>query len=809
MFHQRFAPALLALALLTHVSVAHAAHAPPPAPEGDGSVATTDDARALLFNPAAVGVRYPAELFAGFALEDARREWSGTLLTRGGFGAIALRQRDSSRAYGAAFAFGGEKLRFGWSPYWLVSNRATSKRVADHRIGLLSRPAPWLSVGVMVDRLFEPEFRAARRARRYSLGLGLRPLALSPARAHGWGTRVTLSGDVTIVDENEWSRSRVRIAGEFEPAPGVVMQVAFTDHTDIRATLTLRGVRWSLHGGGEPRRDRPQSRAYALSLHGGEEASVLAPRASRRVAVVRVGGLLADEAIGGLSLAGGETATVSARPIHHQLERALEDPLTRGVLLDLRGAGGMAQLEELRPRIARLRAAGKPVVAFMEYGGGRGDLYLASACDRAIATESAGFAPLGLRVERRYWREALARLGLRVQRSSTGAYKSAFRNFSVDSMPAADSAAVLRDLDVRQRLFTDAVCSGRKLSPEQLAPFLDGRPWIPAELVRGGVLDSIGYREDVMRVVGTLAGLGAKPRTVNLAKTPAARRAWSVPSPVAIVYAGGGIASGRSGNDLLMGPFMGDQTVIAALERAFHAPGVKAVVFRVDSPGGEVLASDLIDHAVQRLKRETGKPFVVSMGSVAASGGYYISCHADWIVADRHTRTGSIGVLTAQPSFEGLYGKLRVRQESLDRGEFMPGTSWSHDWTAREQAAVDSSIGRFYDAFVARVASGRRLDPALVREAAQGRVWMGEDALERHLVDALGGLDDAVLEARRRAHVPPGERIRLLELGRPRGSFLERLLGNWVRETLAREARVSLGAGAQYRDADGVEPIVE
>ena len=804
MFRHRIAPALLALALLTHALSGHAA-----SPEGGGSVATTDDARALLFNPAATGVRYPAELFVGFARDDARNEWNSAMLTRGGFGAVALRQDDSTRVYGAAFAFGGEALRLGWSPSWRVSNRPGHERAADHRIGLLSRPSPWVSLGAMVDGLSEPAFRGERRARRYTLGLGLRPIALSPAHAHGWGTRVTFSGDVTIVDENDWSRSRVRIAGELEPTPGVVLQLAFADHAEVRAGLTLRGVRGSLHGGGEPRRDRPQSRGYALSLHRGEEASVLAPRAARRVAVVRIGGLLADEAIGGVSLAGGEAATVSARPVHRQLERALEDPLTRGVLLDLRGAGGMAQLEELRPRIARLRAAGKPVVAFMEYGGGRGDLYLASACDRAMTTGSAEFAPLGLRAERRYWREALARVGLRVQRSSIGAYKAAYRNFSVDSMPAPDSVSVLRDLDVRQKLFTDAVCSGRGLSPERLAPFLDGRSWTPADLVRGGVLDSSGYREDAMRVMGTLAGLGSKPHTVDLAKVRAARRAWAVPSPVAIVYAGGGIAGGRSGNDLLTGPFMGDQTVIAALERAFHAPGVRAVVFRVESPGGEVLASDLIDHAVQRLKRETGKPLVVSMGSVAASGGYYISCHADWIVADRHTRTGSIGVLTTQPSFEGVYGKLRVRQESFDRGEFMPGTSWSHDWTAREQAAQDSAIERYYDVFVARVASGRRLDPAAVRDVAQGRVWMGEDALERHLVDALGGLDDAILEARRRAHVPPGERIRLLELGRPRGSFLERLVGNWVRETLAREARVSLAAGAQFRDADGVEPIFE
>ncbi len=802
----RIAPALLAALWLAQAPLARAA-APPL--HGDGSVATTDDARALLFNPAAVGVRYPAEFALGASGPASQPAWAGALLTCGGLGLLAQGGRGDSREYGAAFAFGGEWLRFGWSPYREVAAGPRHESVGDHRVGLLSRPAPWVSLGATADRIGQASLPGERRPRRYALGLGVRPLALSPSMAHGWGTRLTLSGDVTLTEGLDRTRAQVRLAGEFEPAPGVVMNLALAGHDDVRAGVTLRAVRWTLHGAGATRRDRPQSRAYAVSLHGGEEPSVFAPPAERRVAVVRIGGVLADEAIGGVSLTSNASGGAPSRPVHLQLERALEDPLTRGVLLDLRGAGGMAQLEELRPRIARLREAGKPVVAFMEYGGGRGDLYLASACDRVIATGSAEFSPLGLRAERRYWRSALSRAGVRLQRSSIGAYKAAYRNFSADSMPAADSAAVLHELDLRQRLFTDAVSEGRKLRPDQLAPLLDGRPWTSIDLARGGLLDSTGYREDALRVVGALSGLGSKPRTVNLARTQSASRAWEVRSPVAVVYAGGGIASGRSGNDLLTGPFMGDQTVVAALERAFRSPGVKAVVFRVESPGGEVLASDLIDHAVQRLKRETGKPLVVSMGSVAASGGYFISCHADWIVADRHTRTGSIGVLYVQPSFEGLYRKLGVRQESFDRGDFMPGTSFSHDWTAREQAAVDSSTARFYEAFVARVASGRRLDPTAVREAAQGRVWMGEDALERHLVDAIGGLDDAVREARRRARVPQGERIRLLELGRPRGSFLERLAGNWLRETLAREARVSLAGGAEYRDPEGVEPIAE
>ncbi|HTR97006.1 MAG TPA: S49 family peptidase, partial [Candidatus Acidoferrales bacterium] len=471
--------------------------------------------------------------------------------------------------------------------------------------------------------------------------------------------------------------------------------------------------------------------------------------------------------------------------------------------------GNMAQLEELRPRIKRLRLAGKPVVAYLENGGGRGDLYLAAACNRIVTTEEADFMALGLRSERRYWRGALARAGIRVDRSSTGAFKSAYRNFSTDSMPTADSVATQHELDVRQKLFVDAVSSDRGITPARLATYLDGREWDPAALAAGGVVDSIGYREDAMRILGRLAKLGERPRAVNLARTPPARREWTRPHRIAIVYAGGGIDVGRSGNDLLSGPTLGSATLIAELERAFHARDVRAVVLRIESPGGSALAANLIDHAVQRLKRETRKPLIVSMGSVAGSGGYYIACHADWIVADRNTRTASIGVLTIRPSFEGLYEKLGAHEVEFDRGDYMRGTSWSRDWGPREQATADSTIQRLYRGFVGKVADGRHLDLASVEASAQGRVWMGDDALARKLVDEIGGLDDAMREARLRGGIRLDERIRPLELGRPRPSFVERLLGGWVSDALARDAQLPDWSGAQMLDPDVLDPLVE
>ena len=592
-----------ALAVAACAGTAHAKADTPRLPlvlDGDESVATTDDARALFFNPADAGLRYPMELYEEYRRYDSLQEWNTTAFTAGGTGLYGLRQRDSLQTYGASFAFGGERLRWGVSPYELVANQPKRERVLDYRVGVLSRPRPWLSTGFTVDRLFQPLFRGERRQRHYDLGVGLRPFALSPGHAEGWGTRLTLSADVIVVDDGDWRQARSWVSAEFEPLPGMSCTCTVADHDNVRLGLTLRGVGWAAHGSGASQRDRPLYQSYALSLHRGDEPGVVRLPAERRVAVVSAAGTLADESMGGASLTGGGGTTSSA-PLRRRLDRALEDPLTRGVLLDVRHVGGMAQVEELRPRIAALRAAGKPVVAYLEEGGGRADLYLAGACDRIVAGEESGFGALGLRTERRFWRDALERAGVRVQRSSVGAYKSAYRNLSTNAMPAADSVVVLRDLEVRQQLFVDALTHDRGIPPQRLAPVLDGRTWSSADLVAAGVIDSVGYREDALRTLGRLAGLGDSPRAVDPRDVPAARRAWTRPERVAVVYAGGGIETGRSGNDLLTGPTLGSATLVAQLERAFHTRSVRAVVLRIESPGGSTLASNLIGHAVERL----------------------------------------------------------------------------------------------------------------------------------------------------------------------------------------------------------------
>jgi len=790
--------AVLALAASACVPAAHAA----PTPEqplqlwGNESAAYAEGARSVFYNPACLGLRYPVDAFASWTQVEHGGDVNRWALGLGGFALQGERVRGDSRRYGFSTAAGNERLRWGMANDWLVDAETREVR-SDQRFGLLSRATPWLSLGAVVEHVFQPVFRGERVPRQYTLAAGVRPLALDPARARGWGTRLTLTSDLILPERGGRRQARVRVGGEFEALPGLLLRGSVEDRGGLHLGLTVHGVNGSLGMQNATRQGRLRYGSYALSLHAGEEHTLLTSRPEQRVADIRVGGDLGDDALSGFSLLGGADVT-PVRPLHDQLERALEDPLTRGVFLDLRGVGNMAQIEELRPRLARLRQAGKPVVAFLEYGGGRADFYLASACDRIVMAPEAMPNPLGLRAERRYYRTLLESWGIKVERSSWGRYKSAYRSFSADSTPAADREAIGRGLDLSQELLVSALTADRKLEREPVLRLLDGRPWRAEDFQRAGLIDSVGYREDARRILGRLCGLGDKPRAVSLPRRPAARREWTVPAPVAVIYASGGIEVGKSGGDLLMGPTMGSETVVAQIEQAFQRPEVKAVVLRVESPGGSALASDLILHATLRMKRETKKPLIVSMGGVAASGGYYISAGADRIFADRYTRTGSIGVLMVKPSLEQWYAKHDVRQQDFDRGSWMRGWSTSRDWTPADQAVADSATWRYYHRFVERVAAGRGMTWDEVNAVAQGRVWMGEDALERKLVDQIGGLEDAVAEAKRRAGIPAAAKIELLEFRRPRPGFLRQLLGQTVSDAWRDATRMPAPGSVLY-----------
>jgi protease IV len=767
---------------------------------GNESVASGDNANGWLVNPATVGLRYPSELLLSVADLDPGTTRAAGLGNAGGFGLGFVNEKDGLTSILTGLAGGDEDLRAGLTYTWLRS-QPTGDRAGDLRLGTLTRPTPWLSLGATADHVAQPSLDGVLLRRDYTLGLGLRPLALDRGRAHSLGTRLTLTADARLREDESAKESLVRFGGELEVIPGLALRGSIeSGGGGAQLGFALFAPRASYHAHAAYDRDGDrQVTTHSLSLHAGEDTPALLGMGVRRVAALRLGGVLSDENAGGFSLFGDESATASW-PIHEELERALEDPLTRGVLLELRGVGNFAQIEELRPRIARLRAAGKPVVAYLPYGATRGDLYLAGACDRIVTSDEASFAGLGLRVEHRYYRKLLANLGVRVDRTAYGKFKSFYRTLSADSTPPADREETERILDVVQDQFVSALARDRSMERARLLTLLDGRSWSAREVQKAGLVDSIGDRSDATRLLGELTHLGRRPHAVDLSDAPRARRTWRVPTPIAVVYASGDMEAGRSGADLLNGPTLGSETVVDQLRDAFEDRNVRAVVLRIESGGGLAVAANLMHRAAVRLKHDTDKPLIVSMGRVAASGGYQLAVAGDRIYADRFTYTGSIGVVLLKPSFEEFYARHGVRQDAFQRGRYMRGWSQGEDWDRELQAIADSATYDSYRRFVDKVAAGRGMTFAAVDSIAQGRVWMGEDARARGLVDEIGGLEAAVAEARRRGGVPADEKIELLRYGRPEPSLLQRVVGSAVGSVWRPELHLPEPGDIYYRD---------
>jgi protease IV len=426
---------------------------------------------------------------------------------------------------------------------------------------------------------------------------------------------------------------------------------------------------------------------------------------------------------------------------------------------------GLGMVQELREAVLRFAAAGKPTVAwaetFGEFSPGNVPYYLATAFDTIYLQPSGDVGLTGLAVERVFLRGALDKLGVKVDVGARYEYKSAAeqlteRGFSV---PAREATERIADSIIGQ--ITAAIAERRGISPDKATALVNEGPFLAAQALEAGLVDALGYRDQVYSAVRSQVRNGDEPVLLYLGRYQRSRelanRAKQLtaprPSAVALINATGMIRRGRSGRSPLGGSSMGSDSVTAALRTATADSHIKAIVLRVNSPGGSYVASDAIWREVVRT-RNAGKPVVVSMSDVAASGGYFISMAADVIVAQPGTVTGSIGVITAKPVLAEMLGKAGVTTDSVVLGNHAAMFSTSHPFSSDEWEVVDHWLDRIYADFTGKVAAGRGLTAERVHEIARGRVWTGADARERDLVDELGGIEEAVQIARTRAGLP-------------------------------------------------------
>src|SRR5580658_2086115 len=489
------------------------------------------------------------------------------------------------------------------------------------------------------------------------------------------------------------------------------------------------------------------------------------------------------------------------------LRRARHDDRVRALVTKVGGGRiGLARMQEIREAIAEFRASGKLTVAwaetFGEFTAGNLPYYLATAFDRVWLQPSGALGLTGVAVEQLFLHDALAKVGIGFQSAKRYEYKSAADNLTERGFtgPAREATERLAASVVEQ--LTAAIAERRGKTVEDARALLDRGPFLAADALAEGLVDELGYRDQVYRAVRKETGKGAILQYVGRYQRVHAltQRARRLPNPrerfVAVIYATGPIRQGRSSRGPVGGGAMGSDTVAAALRSARSDDRVRAVLLRVNSPGGSAVASDTIWREVVRI-RTAGKPVVVSMGDVAASGGYFISMAADVIVAQPGTLTGSIGVILGKPVFADALDRAGIATDSVAEGARATMFAPTHPFTQDEWDRINTWLDAIYRDFTQKVAQGRRMPVDRVHELARGRVWTGADAAENGLVDELGGMTAAAEIARLRAGLPATARLRVY----PRLTPLDQL-----RPPESSEARPAAAAALGLSFADGWGP---
>ncbi len=467
------------------------------------------------------------------------------------------------------------------------------------------------------------------------------------------------------------------------------------------------------------------------------------------------------------------------RDIVDGLDRAASDDRVRALVTRIGGSNlGLAKIQEIRDAVTRFRATGKPAIAWAEsygeFGPGTLGYYLATAFDEVYLLPTGEVGATGLTFVTRFLRGALDKLEIKPRLDHRREYKNAMNVFTERAYTPAHREAVEAVMRSQFDQIVAGIAAARGIDEETVREIFDRGPYYGEEAVQAGLVDALRYRDEVYAEIRDRhegAELLYLERYLQRAGRPHRKG-----QTIALIYGVGAIARGESRMQGLGGGLvMGSDTVSGAFRAAIEDDDVAAILFRVDSPGGSAVASDVIWRETQRA-REAGKPVIVSMSDVAGSGGYWVAMGADRIVAQPGTITGSIGVLAGKLVTRDFWGKLGITYDKTQTSRH--GTMYSsvYDYTPEEWERLQAALDHIYETFKARVAAGRHLSPERVEEIARGRIWTGAQALELGLVDALGGMDEALKLARREAGMEADAAVRLKVFPRPRPP-LEDLLG--------------------------------
>jgi protease-4 len=502
-----------------------------------------------------------------------------------------------------------------------------------------------------------------------------------------------------------------------------------------------------------------------------------------------------------------DARTPTVRGIVENLRKAKVDTRVTAVLLKPTGFASpfWGKVQELRDALLDFKTSGKPLYAYLEYGGDR-EYYLASAADKVFLMPASSLDLTGVATYELFLRGTLDKIGAHPDLHHIGDYKTASNTFTEKGFTKAHremDESLNRDL---YEQIVRGIAEGRNKNEADVRALIDDGPFLADDALRAGLVDDVLYEDQVADALGD-GKPASERRTIDAddyGRVSLTSLGLNKGPRIAVIYVSGAIVSGKSGYDPLNGPVAGSETLIESIRQARKDSSVRAIVLRIDSPGGSATASEAVWRELMIARNEkANRPLIVSMSDLAASGGYYIAMPAHAIVAQPSTLTGSIGIYGGKFVTGGVYGTLGANIESTSIGRHAEMNSPARPYNEDELKKVRAQLESFYGQFVKKVAAARSTTPEKIDQIAQGRVWTGRQASQIGLVDALGGLDKAIAFAKERAGIEADSEVQLVVYPPPK-SFYELITElSGARQQAAAAAWLSAGELAALRALRG------
>jgi len=511
--------------------------------------------------------------------------------------------------------------------------------------------------------------------------------------------------------------------------------------------------------------------------------------------------LIPDDPLGRLLLA----KSLTLRDVVEALQKAASDNRVKGLVARVgQSKMKLAQVQEIRDAIIAFRTSGKPAIAyaetFGEFGPGNASYYLATAFDEIYLQPSGDIGLTGLIYEQPFVRGTLDKLGIVPRLDGRKEYKSFRYMFTERRYVAPHREEITRVMDSQFSQIVRGIAEARKLSDDAVRVLINRGPFIGQEAIEGKLVDALAYRDEVYDKIKEKTGMKAE----FLSLADYLKRAGGPNekgTTIALIYGVGGIGRGKSGYNPATGELMmGSDTVAEAIRQAVEDTSVKAILFRIDSPGGSYVASDTIWREIVKAKK-AGKPVVASMGSVAGSGGYFVAMAADKIVAQPATITGSIGVFGGKMVTAGFWNKLGVTWDDVHTSKNADVWTQAKDLTPAQWTRMETWLDHVYADFTSKASQGRNLPIETVEKIARGRIWTGEDGKKLGLIDELGGFPAALRLVRTAAKLPDNAPLQL-KVYPVRKTLLK------LASELKQVAEEEEGTGAFARMLEDLQPFI-